>query len=168
MRTRLLLLMNIAGTWCYVLGQAAPPPSRFDVVWIKPSGQQNTNKTFRLTPDGGFRAGNYNLKDLIRLGWDVRDFQIAGGPGWLDTERYNVQAKPDVPFSPLSAGGKRDSERCCGRCSRTVSACRSISKERDERILPCTSTRIAETEADGRREGADHADAGWQRSNVGY
>ena len=87
MRTKLLLLMSFLGTWCYVLGQAMPPPPRFDVVSITPSAEQNTNKTFRFRPDGGFRAGNYSLKDLIRLGWDVRNFQIAGGPVWLDTER---------------------------------------------------------------------------------
>ncbi|SRR5579883_435896 len=108
MTAKLLLSMSVAGTWCYILGQVAPPPppSRFDVVSIKPSAKLNTNKTFRLTPDGGFRAGNWSLKDLIRLGWDVRNFQIEGGPGWLDTERYNVQAKLDVPFSPLSPEGE--------------------------------------------------------------
>lgn len=98
--------MSVAGARCLVLGQAAPPLSRFDVVSIKPSTAQNANKTFRFTPDGGFRAGNYSLKDLIRLGWDVRNFQIEAGPGWLDSERYNVQAKPDVPFNPLNSEGE--------------------------------------------------------------
>ena len=106
MRTKLLLWMGVVGTWCHILGQSTPPPSRFDAVSIKPSAAQNTNKTFRFTPDGGFRAGNYSLKDLIRLGWDVRNFQILGGPGWLDTERYNVQTKLDVPFNPLSPQGE--------------------------------------------------------------
>jgi uncharacterized protein (TIGR03435 family) len=106
MRATLLLVMSIIGTGCFVFGQTVPAPSRFDVVSIKPSTALNTNKTFRFTPDGGFRAGNYSLKDLIRLGWDVRNFQIAGGPGWLDTERYDVQTKPDAPFSPLSAEGE--------------------------------------------------------------
>jgi uncharacterized protein (TIGR03435 family) len=105
MRIRLPLLLGVASTYCYVFGQA-PQPSRFDVVSIKPSAMLNTNKTFRFTRDGGFRAGNYSLKDLIRLGWDVRAFQIVGGPGWLDTERYDVEAKPDVPFRPLSAEGE--------------------------------------------------------------
>jgi len=106
MRTNLLLLLSFLGTSCYVLGQATPPPPRFDVISISPSAKQNTNKTFRFTPDGGFRAGNYSLKDLIRLGWDVRNFQIAGGPVWLDTERYNVQTKSDSPFNPLSGEGE--------------------------------------------------------------
>ena len=106
MRKKLALLMSVTGTWCYVLGHATPAPSRFEVVSIKPSANQNTNKTFRDTPDGGFRAGNYSLKDLIRLGWDVRDFGIVGGPEWLETERYNIVAKPEAPYNPNSPEGE--------------------------------------------------------------
>lgn len=105
MGARFLLLLAAGGAWFFSAGQGAAV-SRFDVVSIKPSLATNTNKTFRLTPDGGFIAGNYSLKDLIRLGWDVRNFQILGGAGWLDTERYNVQAKSDAPFNPLSAEGE--------------------------------------------------------------
>jgi uncharacterized protein (TIGR03435 family) len=105
MAEKLLLLISVVGTWCYVSGQTLPAPSHFDVVSIKPSAKQNKNKTFRLTPDGGFRAGNYSLKDLIRLGWDVRDFQITGGPEWLDADRYDVQAKPDLPFRTFDPDG---------------------------------------------------------------
>ena len=104
MRTKLLLLTMVTA-WCFVRGQAIPAP-RFEVVSIKQSAATNTNKTFRFTLDGGFKAGNYSLKDLIRLGWDVRAFQIAGGPGWLNTDRYNVQTKSDVRFDPLSADGE--------------------------------------------------------------
>src|SRR6516225_9470126 len=93
MRTKLPLLMNAVGTCSCVFGQV-PLPSRFEVVSIKPSTEIDTNKGIRYMPDGGFRASNYSLKDLIRLGWDVRAFQIMGGPGWLDAERYNVQRGP--------------------------------------------------------------------------
>jgi uncharacterized protein (TIGR03435 family) len=105
MRTKLGLLTIAVSTWCYAFGQDQLP-TRFEIVSIKPSMEINTNKGIRYSPDGGFRAGNYSLKDLIRLGWDVRAFQITGGPGWLDAERYNVQTKPDVPFNPLSAQGE--------------------------------------------------------------
>lgn len=101
--------MSVVGAVGGVLGQPTPAPApapRFDVVSIKPSEALNTNKTFRMTPDDGFKAGNYSLKDLIRLGWDVRNFQISGGPGWLDTERYDVQTKSDVAFNPLSPEGE--------------------------------------------------------------
>jgi uncharacterized protein (TIGR03435 family) len=105
MRTKLPLLMIGVGTCCCVCGQD-PLPSRFEVVSIKLSAEVNTNKGIRYSPDGGFRASNYSLKDLIRLGWDVRAFQISGGPGWLDAERYNIQTRPDVPYNPHSTEGE--------------------------------------------------------------
>ena len=86
-------------------GQEAPARPRFAVVSIKPTPAIKNGKTFHLAPDGGFRAGNYSLKDLIRLGWDVRNFQISGGPGWLDTEKYNVEVKPEAPFAAHSTEG---------------------------------------------------------------
>jgi uncharacterized protein (TIGR03435 family) len=102
MRTELLLLVGLAVAGRFACGQA----SHFDVVSITPSTAPNTNKSFRMAADGGFRAGNYSLKDLIRLGWDVRDFQISGGPGWLDKDRYNIQVKPDAPFNGHTADGE--------------------------------------------------------------
>jgi uncharacterized protein (TIGR03435 family) len=33
------------------------------------------------------------LKALIQRAWDVKDFQIAGGPGWANSERFDVIAK---------------------------------------------------------------------------
>jgi uncharacterized protein (TIGR03435 family) len=32
---------------------------------------------------------------LITFAYDVRDFQISGGPGWINSERYDIQARPD-------------------------------------------------------------------------
>ena len=90
---------------CLLQGQEALAQQRFAVVSIKPTVAIINGKTFRLTPNGGFRAGNYSLKDLIRLGWDVRNFQISGGPGWLDADRYNVEAKPETPFDASSTAG---------------------------------------------------------------
>jgi uncharacterized protein (TIGR03435 family) len=86
-------------------GQEPPARPHFAIVSIKPTVAIPNGKTFHLTPSGGFRAGNYSLKDLIRLGWDVRNFQISGGPGWLDTDKYNVEAKPELPFAAHSTEG---------------------------------------------------------------
>jgi uncharacterized protein (TIGR03435 family) len=33
------------------------------------------------------------LQALIRFAWDVKDYQIHG-PNWMDTERYDIEAKP--------------------------------------------------------------------------
>jgi uncharacterized protein (TIGR03435 family) len=33
------------------------------------------------------------LKDLLTFAYQVRDFQISGGPGWLNTDQFDIQAK---------------------------------------------------------------------------
>jgi uncharacterized protein (TIGR03435 family) len=50
------------------------------------------------TPDGGrLMVTNYSLKALIRRAYDLQGVQISGGPGWLDTEKYDLEAKTGQP-----------------------------------------------------------------------
>ncbi len=35
------------------------------------------------------------MKILIQQAYGVKDFQISGGPGWINSERYDVVAKAD-------------------------------------------------------------------------
>lgn len=45
-------------------------------------------------PRGGrFQANNVTLRTLIRTAYDVENFQISGGPKWLDAEKFDVNAK---------------------------------------------------------------------------
>jgi len=42
-----------------------------------------------------------SLKLLIQQAYDVRDFQISGGPGWITSDRYAIEAKSlDTPAGP--------------------------------------------------------------------
>lgn len=99
-----LLLRLSAIVGCALSGLSVPgahaqsataPGPEFEVASIRPSNSTDTQKSIHVTPGfQGFTAENYSLKDLIKLGWDVRSFQILGGPKWLDSDRYNVVAKP--------------------------------------------------------------------------
>ncbi len=37
------------------------------------------------------------MKFLVQIAYDVEDFQISGGPGWIRTERFDVYARSDNP-----------------------------------------------------------------------
>jgi uncharacterized protein (TIGR03435 family) len=65
----------------------------FEVASIKLSDPAPGGMQIGVSPGGVFTAKNVTLKALIRQAWDVRDFQIVGGSGWLDTERYDIVAK---------------------------------------------------------------------------
>ncbi len=69
----------------------------FEVASVKPSDPMARGSEMGLAPGGLFTARNMTLKLLIRQAYNVRDFQISGGPGWLDTERYDIVAKGDGP-----------------------------------------------------------------------
>src|SRR5579863_7661298 len=91
-----------------LLAQASPPPE-FEVASVKPVNQPNPQKGMSFI-GGTLKATNYTLRNLIGLGWDVRGFQITGGPGWLDSEHYDIEAKPAVSVdigAPDNAGRLR-------------------------------------------------------------
>ena len=78
---------------------------KFDVASIKPNtlGQESFLWSFR---NGRFTARYATLKALIRSAYGkpelvLTERQVKGGPSWLDSERFDVEAlAPDVPNSP--------------------------------------------------------------------
>src|SRR5262249_39269246 len=75
-----------------VLSAQSPAEGRFEVASIRPSAQRG-RPSMEFTPGGGVRANNVTLKLLIQIAYDVRADQLSGGPGWTDSEEYNVIAK---------------------------------------------------------------------------
>jgi uncharacterized protein (TIGR03435 family) len=72
---------------------AAQP--EFEVASVKPNNSGNPSTRVRLVPD--VNVENATLKALVLLAYDVKEFQVSGGPGWIDTERYDIQAKAVAP-----------------------------------------------------------------------
>jgi bla regulator protein blaR1 len=69
----------------------------FDVAAIKPSNSNSTSGTVvNVTAGGRLHVVNASLKDLIETAYDVRSFQIEGGPKWADATKYDVDATPGV------------------------------------------------------------------------
>lgn len=75
---------------------ASMPPARvYEAVSIKPEKPAPAPiATWDFPPDG-FTATNVTLQNLIQWTYHVEGFQISGAPGWVSTERYDVQAKVD-------------------------------------------------------------------------
>ncbi len=70
----------------------------FDAVTIKPNRTRALMPGFRrmhaavFKPDR-FMATNFTLRELIQLAYGVPDSQILAVPDWLDSEKYDVEAK---------------------------------------------------------------------------
>jgi len=97
----------LATTLCLVFASAAvgepTMPSRltFEVASIKPSPPDNNGIfTIKPLPGGtGYTAQNAPVKLMISLMYKVPMRQIVGGPDWINTEPYDVEARADGPHS---------------------------------------------------------------------
>jgi uncharacterized protein (TIGR03435 family) len=93
---RRLLLMVAAG--CFLLrGQ------EFEAASIKPSapmGMGMVRVGMQMLPGGRVSMSGVTVKLLIQQAYGVRDFQIAGGPAWLGSDRYDITAKPEGAATP--------------------------------------------------------------------
>jgi len=67
----------------------------FEVASIKPSDPDAKGSQIRFMPGGGLNMTNVPVRALITFAYDVRDFQVSGGPGWVGTERFDVTARPE-------------------------------------------------------------------------
>jgi uncharacterized protein (TIGR03435 family) len=47
--------------------------------------------------NGGGGGRNVTLKALMAFAYRVQEFQISGGPGWIGSERFDVQSKAEDP-----------------------------------------------------------------------
>jgi uncharacterized protein (TIGR03435 family) len=82
-RVAALLLMS-AGA---VYGQA------FEVASVKPTADLEREPVGLFTYAGGrIRATNYTLRQLVHDAYELEDFQVVGGPRWIDEDRFNVEA----------------------------------------------------------------------------
>jgi uncharacterized protein (TIGR03435 family) len=76
----------------------AIPKFKFDVASIKPSAPDIKQVSeVQPLPGGRIHATHMTLKTLIGVAYRLKPFQITGGPGWLDSARYDIEAKPDNP-----------------------------------------------------------------------
>lgn len=69
---------------------------RFELASVKP-GRTNGPFSSDTLPGGRFTATNYSLDMLIRTAFGVEDYQVAGVPGKLGAEPYNIDAKTAGP-----------------------------------------------------------------------
>lgn len=73
-----------------------PGPISYDVVSIKPDHASDIGTHIHVSEDkDSFLATGVTAKYLIELAYEVRDFQISGGPSWADSEKYAINAKID-------------------------------------------------------------------------
>jgi bla regulator protein BlaR1 len=89
--TALLLASSLAPRW--IAFAQTPTRQSFEVAAIKPGDPTIQFGGLRIAPGGRFTTNSASLQMLIGFAYDVRNHQIAGGPNWLETAKFTIDAK---------------------------------------------------------------------------
>ena len=103
---RLVLSAAVIATLC----QTQTLPKEFEVATVKANAANDNRFMIRPLPGGGLTITGVPLKMLMMEAYDVRTFQVSGGPGWMSTERWDIQARPRACRASFQSTR-------CSRCS---------------------------------------------------
>jgi uncharacterized protein (TIGR03435 family) len=70
----------------------APDRPKFDVASVKRNTSDLPGNRFSPTP-GRFYAEHVTTRFLIWYAYQIEDFRIVGGPSWLDSDKYDIDAR---------------------------------------------------------------------------
>ena len=93
MQARLLGAVGIVAVVGGVLVAQAPAPPAFEVASIKPTTAPGSDGGFALAPGGRLDVSNQPVRALIRYAYGIHDYQLVGGPSWIDREFFDIHAK---------------------------------------------------------------------------
>jgi uncharacterized protein (TIGR03435 family) len=96
MKHAAFLLMAMLG--CY--GQSGSEAPRYEVASIKVNAGGDLRAGFQIEPRGRLAATGITLRRLMMTAYNVQGFRIVGGPDWVNSRQWDVQAKPDRAASP--------------------------------------------------------------------
>jgi uncharacterized protein (TIGR03435 family) len=89
---------------------AVPSPDadvKFEVASVKKSAPTPNlaGIRFGLQPSGRFAVAGMPVSALITMAYGIQRFQLIGGPGWVNSDRFDVNAiEEDLPIPPTVPG----------------------------------------------------------------
>jgi uncharacterized protein (TIGR03435 family) len=86
-----LLLIVVAGSRNYLPAQTPASPT-FEAASVKPTKTQGTSLLL-FYPGGRLTATNVGLGGLIKWAYRLQANQLVGGPSWIQSESYDIEAK---------------------------------------------------------------------------
>ncbi|HEY3840069.1 MAG TPA: TIGR03435 family protein [Bryobacteraceae bacterium] len=107
-------------------GQAPAGEARFEVASVKPAPPDAPGMFSRILPDGGWKIDGATLRNLIGMAYGVRGFQVSGGPKWIDTDRFDIDARSVV----WDTGNPPDRARMSEEYKRTNERLRNLLADR--------------------------------------
>jgi len=92
MRLIQMLLVFTMTSMAALLAQKDPA---FDVAAIKPAADTQAPSFSMVQPAGRYIGQNMSLRLLIKTAYGVHNSQIVGGPSWIDSDHWDINAKAE-------------------------------------------------------------------------
>jgi bla regulator protein blaR1 len=108
----------------------------FEVASVKRSSAGPGPIRIETLPGGRFVATNASLRALIQYAYRLQPFQIAGGPAWLASDRYDIVAKADA------ADGDRPTVAGAGGPTRTQLMVQTLLGDRFKLVIHTESREL--------------------------
>jgi len=97
---RTFAIGGIAALWCAAaFGQGGATPLSFEVADVRVSKGGSPEPSADFLPGGRVDLHRITMKEMIAAAYSVEDDMVAGGPGWLGTDQFDVVAKADPKSS---------------------------------------------------------------------
>jgi uncharacterized protein (TIGR03435 family) len=77
--------------------QDAAQTLSFEVASVKPSEGDGRMVRIQNSAGGRYSASGVNLRMLIQQAYDIKDYQILGGPAWMSSAPFDINAKAEDP-----------------------------------------------------------------------
>ena len=101
---RWLLAAVLGLSWGGALAQGPtqrPKFDAFDVATVKPvDADLKAGRWFRMDGTHRWVATNFTLEALIALAYDLNPRTISGGPGWMDEQKFSIEAVTPGDVAP--------------------------------------------------------------------
>src|SRR5215831_13289212 len=100
------LIVALAGL--AALSGQTPQPLSFEVASVKANDSNDQRAPSMILPGARFTATNNTLRALIlnAYGLWATPYLLEGGPAWIDSARYDVEAKAAVDAIPPGTSGR--------------------------------------------------------------
>jgi uncharacterized protein (TIGR03435 family) len=144
----------------------------FDVasVHLSAPSPHGGNHIWNDVHESHFRTGNLSIRDLIQYAYRLPKSQIVGGPGWLDSAMYDIDAKSspemDARLKAMPDGDAAEQKRLMVR--ELLKERFSLTAREETRVLPVYNLVLARGGA--KFQSSDHSgtsiDVGRSRIHV--
>jgi uncharacterized protein (TIGR03435 family) len=110
--------------------QTLPAALKFEIASVRSADPAARVSNVLLDPGEGLRIMNVPLLKIVTYAYDIRNFQLASSPAWMEVERYDVAAKTHTGEGQAAEINNETDDQRRARVSRVRERLRSLLADR--------------------------------------